>query len=374
MGRRPDSKKRVYTVGQVGVTKHPNGHYRIRWSGAHKGERTARSLDEAKKVADSIFAELQNGGKVTLPCSTVASLVAIVTDPTGKAWEREWEQTVSYLARNFIVPELGEIKARDLTSRQVEDTYKKIQSEGYSDQTIAHVVRLMRQVGRAGVKAGIWRSGGDPISDVAKPKRVVGKIADTLEVSPDEIPTPEEVESLACAMDKINKMYGLIIRVAAGTGLRWAEICGLQKKDIDLKNRTIWIGRTRRELPGGGSRIKSPKTKAGTRHVVIPTGLVEALREHLENLNHDYVFATRNGTVISRSNWARTMNIAKRNSEFPEAMAIHSLRHYAASTWIALGLSIADVSRMLGHSNTATTARLYIHADKSSMERLKTMI
>jgi hypothetical protein len=51
---------------------------------------------------------------------------------------------------------------------------------------------------------------------------VVGKIADTLEVSPDEIPTPEEVESLACAMDKINKMYGLIIRVAAGTGLRWA--------------------------------------------------------------------------------------------------------------------------------------------------------
>ena len=39
----------------------------------------------------------------------------------------------------------------------------------------------------------------------------------------------------------------------------------------------------------------------------------------------------------------------------------HELRHYAGSVWLDAGAKIQDVSRLLGHSNTQTTEKHYIH-------------
>jgi integrase len=39
----------------------------------------------------------------------------------------------------------------------------------------------------------------------------------------------------------------------------------------------------------------------------------------------------------------------------------HDLRHYAGSIWLEAGAAIHDVSRMLGHANTAITEKVYIH-------------
>ena len=49
---------------------------------------------------------------------------------------------------------------------------------------------------------------------------------------------------------------------------------------------------------------------------------------------------------------------------------MHEMRHYAGSMWLALGMRIEDVSRMLGHAKIETTQKYYIHQiRKLNLER-----
>ena len=44
-----------------------------------------------------------------------------------------------------------------------------------------------------------------------------------------------------------------------------------------------------------------------------------------------------------------------------EGAGLHSLRHFAAVAMLEEGVNIVAVSRILGHSSTAITGRLYGH-------------
>lgn len=45
----------------------------------------------------------------------------------------------------------------------------------------------------------------------------------------------------------------------------------------------------------------------------------------------------------------------------------HALRHTAASRWLASGVSLAVVSRLLGHADPGFTLRTYVHALPSDL-------
>ena len=47
----------------------------------------------------------------------------------------------------------------------------------------------------------------------------------------------------------------------------------------------------------------------------------------------------------------------------------HALRHTAASRWLAAGVSLAVVSRLLGHADPGFTLRTYVHALPSDLPR-----
>lgn len=46
-------------------------------------------------------------------------------------------------------------------------------------------------------------------------------------------------------------MYGLVVLFLAATGLRAAELAGLEIRDIDLTKRTVKVERTKRKIRGG---------------------------------------------------------------------------------------------------------------------------
>ena len=88
---------------------------------------------------------------------------------------------------------------------------------------------------------------------------------------------------------------------------------------------------------------------------------------------HDLVFVTRAGTphdhrnvagrVLSRAVKRAGFEAIKRDGETVEhAPTFHSLRHSHGSALIRKGWDIEEVSARLGHSNVATTARVYVHA------------
>jgi integrase len=78
-----------------------------------------------------------------------------------------------------------------------------------------------------------------------------------------------DLEALAAA---IGPRYGPMILFAAATGLRPAEWIALEKRDIDPKERVVYV---RRSFARG--KLKIPKTEASTRAVPLQAQALDAL-------------------------------------------------------------------------------------------------
>ena len=133
-----------------------------------------------------------------------------------------------------------------------------------------------------------------------------------------------------------------------------------------------------REISSTGDEIivKAPKTKAGNRYVYFSGEMESLLREYeafcaaeterydkRKQTKDDYVFR-RKGMKLpmtpSTFTW-RFKKILKAN-DLPTDLNVHSLRHTAASLFIASGTDVGTVAGLLGHSQPSTTLDIYTHA------------
>jgi integrase len=70
--------------------------------------------------------------------------------------------------------------------------------------------------------------------------------------------------------------------LAIFAGLRWGELAGLRRENVDLDACEIRVVETTAELDRGPLRAETPKSRAGRRRVAFPAELVPELRWHLE--------------------------------------------------------------------------------------------
>ena len=143
-----------------------------------------------------------------------------------------------------------------------------------------------------------------------------------------------------------------------------------------LAERSIHICRNAVKTTGDEIIVKAPKTKAGNRYVYFSAEMESLLREYeafcaaeterydrREQTKDDYVFR-RKGMKLpmtpSTFTW-RFKKILKAN-DLPTDLNVHSLRHTAASLFIASGTDVGTVAGLLGHSQPSTTLDIYTHA------------
>jgi integrase len=72
------------------------------------------------------------------------------------------------------------------------------------------------------------------------------------------------------------------------------------------------------------------------------------------------IFGNPDGSPISSDNLSRDWRRACRSLGLPMVM-FHELRHTHASTLIAKGLDVVQISRRLGHGSPVITLRTYAH-------------
>ena len=143
-------------------------------------------------------------------------------------------------------------------------------------------------------------------------------------------------------------------------GLRWAEVIGLQVRDVDLKNNLLTIQKSLSEVNG----IFHQATTKTSNTRVIP--ISELLAGYLQGWCHgkvldELVFTNTNGNPISVSNFRnRIYKPAIKMAKVP-SVTIQDLRHTTASIAITMGASVMGVRTMLGHSNTNMTLDTYTH-------------
>ena len=154
------------------------------------------------------------------------------------------------------------------------------------------------------------------------------------------------------------------------------KCCALKWEGINYAERSIHVCRNAIKTTGDEIIVKAPKTKAGNRYVYFSAEMESLLREYetfcaaeterydrREQTKDDYVFR-RKGMKLpmtpSTFTW-RFKKILKAN-DLPTDLNVHSLRHTAASLFIASGTDVGTVAGLLGHSQPSTTLDIYTHA------------
>ena len=161
------------------------------------------------------------------------------------------------------------------------------------------------------------------------------------------IPTEDEMKRILAAA-KGTPLY-LPICLAALMGLRRSEICGLKWADVSLKDRRIHV---RAALVRGeeGYVSKGTKTTAGDRVLAIPSVLLPILRD---------------ARGLDRVTQLTPAAITCRYEELMDKLGLsgrfHDLRHFHASSMIAVGAPEKYIMADMGHASMDMVRRVYGH-------------
>ncbi|MFW9196838.1 tyrosine-type recombinase/integrase [Corynebacterium striatum] len=193
-----------------------------------------------------------------------------------------------------------------------------------------------------------------------------------------DIPTVEDVRALiesarGTAVGKgSNPTLAAMIQVAAETGLRAGELCGLRVRNVNFLRGEIHVVEQISQRSGDFAPLK---TESSRRVVPIGLGTVQVIEEQLRRVPRapeETVFCTREGRPLSSSSLsARFRTVARRAGV---DTTFHALRHFYASSLIASGASVVMVQRALGHASASMTLNVYSHLFPGAGEGLRGMV
>lgn len=191
-----------------------------------------------------------------------------------------------------------------------------------------------------------------------------------------------------------NAFYYNLFVLALETGMRIGELCGLQWKDIDLKNKMLYVNHTLCYFSKDGKYVfemHDTKTNNGKRVIPLTERAVKALkRQKLQKQEiyfkkqiipegyEDLVFVTKNNKPTQQFLVQECMRlIIKRiqtgNIEF-KPFTPHTFRHTFATRALENGVQIKTLSRLLGHGDIQLTMNLYCHVtDDTLVDEMKKM-
>jgi integrase len=172
---------------------------------------------------------------------------------------------------------------------------------------------------------------------------------------------PPSKKDMKAILEVSNDDLRLMILFAASTGLRAGEQWALRWGDVYDAEDMLRIERRvdvyREEGP--------PKSAAGIREVPLSSMLLRSLKEwRLQSKfsgEDDLIFPNKKGNYTCHDNLIKrrykpTLMVAE-----VSGVTWHSLRHYAVSTWIEVGLAPKTVQTFAGHSSLQVTMDRYGH-------------
>lgn len=143
-----------------------------------------------------------------------------------------------------------------------------------------------------------------------------------------------------------------MLELMYGSGLRLAEVCGLDLHDIDLSNAEIRIlgkGQKTRINPLGDASIRALRRWL-------------ALRSDYATPAETALFLSQRRSRISPRNVQERLNRLARHNGLSGKVHPHMLRHACASHFLQNSSDLRAVQELLGHENLSTT-QIYTHLD-----------
>lgn len=250
--------------------------------------------------------------------------------------------------------------ARDLAKLQLFCSQRQLQLTDLNVHAVRQCLAQQHRSGLSGKSLRRWLSAlrsffgycvrqhwleADPATGITAPK-VEKKLPATLDV--------DEVGQLMnfSQDDSLSSRDLAMLELTYSSGLRLAELAGLNLNDLDLNDATVTV------------------TGKGNKTRVLPVGrlAVEALRQWLRERNdlaaagENALFVSQRGSRISHRRIQQLFGEHSIRQQLDKAVHPHMLRHSFASHMLESSSDLRAVQELLGHANISTT-QIYTHLD-----------
>jgi integrase len=257
-----------------------------------------------------------------------------------------------YLLRHHLLSWFGTVQLKEITPARVRAWHARLHEKPtIGPSTVAKAYRLLRAILATAVE------------DELIPRNPCMLKGASVE-RPAERPVAS-LTDLAALANAVAPRYRAMILLATWGGLRFGELAGLTRADLDLAARTVRVSRQLQELGDGHLVIGPPKTDAGRRTVAIPPHVVADIKAHLAQwVGTDaaaLVFPSPDGSGLRRSNFNRRVWQPACRAAGLSGLRFHDLRHTGNTLAASTGASTKELMSRMGHASPRA-ALMYQHA------------
>lgn len=239
--------------------------------------------------------------------------------------------------KNHLLPRLATLKVAEVTHAHVAEIHADLADQPCAANNVLSTLSAAFQL----AETWGWRS------ENSNPCRHVKRYATK---GRERYLTPQELERLSGVLAEAEEKKSVFpstipaIRLLILTGCRHREVTTLRWDDVDLERGFLHL----------------PDSKTGKKSVRLHRAAIEVLRGIERVEESPWVFPGQDPSkhigALGRS-WRQI-----RREAGIEDVRLHDLRHSFASFALNSGVSLAIISKLLGHRKIATTAR-YAHLD-----------
>lgn len=360
--------------------------YRVRYSVYENGQRKQRNKTfdkarDAKAFAAEIEHAIQTGSYSYSGKLTLAEYLREYFD----VYCSHMRPNTLTASRNYmeqhIIPHIGNIQLKALTTLQIQKVYNTIvetayspakykdinglqelvsPAKYYSPKTVQNINGVLSTALKKAVKTNLITK--NPCDNVTLPKST------TIEYV---IPNKEELKAILSSIQK-TRFYEAILTTAM-LGIRRSEVLGLYWSDISFEDKTVSI---RRSLILNEAthtlEVSELKTAASRRTLPLPEALIKVLQDLKEkqtqlhiDIRSPFVFTTEAGTPIRPASLTKCFKSAAAEAGLPK-MRLHDLRHTVVTYLLEAGQSPKTVQEFVGHTDARFTLKQYAHVMEES--------
>jgi integrase len=319
------------------LSKRSNGIYYIFYDGSN-GKRTCISTrttikEDAIKFLNSLSEKLKE--KEAIKKARISILSFSLEFLKYSESMHSLKTTLDYKSTfKALVKYLGNIRLTELNLKNIEEFIQYKIREKSLHTGRRHLINIKAIMNKA-VAYGYLES--NPAENIKRIK------------PPEKLPmyfTKEEFDRLLLVID--NQDWKDLIEFAVNTGLRQMEIISLQKRQFNRHNRLII-------LDNQHHLTKSRKIRS----MPLNNRTLDIITRRVENEKKEQIF-TLNGEIILQDNLQDKFRKYVKAAELNPKITFHCLRHTFASWLVQKGVSIYEVSKLLGHADIKTT-QIYAH-------------
>lgn len=262
-----------------------------------------------------------------------------------------------------IKREIGSIRLSRLTAQHVDQFYASLIAGGMSPATVRMHHAILSAALHQAVK---WEMVARAATDRSSPPRVQHYRA--------EPPTLDTVRQLIAKADETNPVLSAAVILAAVTGCRRGELCGLRWSDLDRDRQVLHVRRAVKVGASDYRLVVGPTKTHQDRRVSLDEVMLAILDTHRNRVERwaadAHVELEPDGYILTPDPTGRrpvnpnviTRGFCRLVDRLGVQCRFHDLRHFTATQLIGAGQDPAVVAGRLGHGDATTTLRIYSHA------------